>query len=147
MTLVKPGRYSANVLEHGISETKAGDPQAVVKFEFEVDGSKRELTWFGSFKEKALPFTLDALVACGLKGNNPAGALEIGKEVSIVIEKDVNDEGKERNVIRWVNRPSMPIKKMDSVSANAKLEKYAAAVMAIKAKNPAQADDEDSVPF
>ncbi len=146
MTLVKPGRYTANVLDHGISETKAGEPQAVIKFEFDFDGSKRELTWFGSFKEKALPFTLEALVACGLKGNNPAGALEIGKEVSIVVEKETDESGKERNKVRWVNRAHAPIQKMDSLAASSKLEKYAAAVMAIKAKNPTQNED-DEIPF
>jgi len=132
--LVKPGRYTAKVLDHGITETKNGDPQAAVRFGFETADGPRELTWYGSFKEKALEFTIKGLVNCGLKGNNPAGALEIGKEVSIVVEVDQDQEGKDRNVIRWVNALGGITKKMDSREAAAKLERFSGAVMALKEK-------------
>lgn len=137
MSLVKPGKYLARIVEHAITETKSGEPQAVVKFGFDVEETYRELNWFGSFKEKALEHTLRALVNCGLKGNSPAGPLELGKEVSITVETDVNQDGKERNVVRWVNKIATLGKKVDDMTAKAKLEKYSGAVMALKQREGA----------
>lgn len=132
--LVKSGRYKAKVIDHGISKTKAGDPQAVVRFEFETSTGYRELTWFGSFKEGALEHTVRALVNCGLKGSNPAGALEIGKEVSITVEIDKDQKGNDRNIVRWVNVPGGVANKMPQGEANALLERYSGVVMALKEK-------------
>lgn len=100
--MIKPGTYKATVLTHAISETKDGLPQAAVTFSFDADGPKT-LTWYGSFKEKSIKFTVKALIACGLKGNNPSGQLEIGKEVSIVINDEVGRDGKIRSRVQWVN--------------------------------------------
>ncbi len=134
MNLVKAGRYNARVAEHAITETKSGDPQATIRFEFETTEGLRQLTWFGSFKEKALEHTLKSLVVCGLEGNNPSGPLEIGKEVSIVIEVSKDQNGDDRNVVRWVNKLGGNSNKMDASSAKAKLERYAGAIMALKEK-------------
>ena len=71
MNLIKDGTYSAKVESHAITETKAGDLQAMVTFTFAAEGSERKITWYGSFKEKAQPHTIKGLIACGLKGNNP----------------------------------------------------------------------------
>lgn len=144
MSLIKPGRYTAHVKEHAITETKNGDPQAAVVFEFEYEDGKRELTWFGSFKEKAVEHTIKALVVCGLDGANPAGALQIGKEVSIVVETDTDQEGRERSKVRWVNKPGIALKPMVGAEAASKLEKFAGLVMATKQKLGAEAD---TIPF
>lgn len=132
MEIVKPGRYTAKVVEHGITETKNGDPQAAIRFSFEAEGKQRELVWFGSFKEKAAEFTLQALVNCGLQGNNPAGPLEIGKEVSIVVDVDQDQKGNDRNVVQWVNKLGGIGKKIDDSAAASKLERFSGAIMAIK---------------
>lgn len=149
MSLVKSGRYSARVVSHAITETKGGDPQASIRFSFETSDGLKELTYFGSFKGGALEHTLKALVASGLKGNNPAGALEIGKTVSIVVEIDKDMNGKDRNVVRWVNQPGGVINKMDDNSAKAKLEQYAGAVMALREKVSPQGfnTDDDELGF
>ena len=93
MELIKPGRFKAVVVEHGITETKSKDPQAAIRFGF-----------------------------------------EIGKEVSITVEIDKNPEGKDRNIIRWVNSFSGIGKKIDGLTATAKLDQYSSAVMALKEK-------------
>lgn len=150
MSLVKSGRYPAKVVSHAITETKGGDPQAAIRFGFETSDGPKELTFFGSFKGGALEHTLKALVASGLKGNNPAGPLEIGKDVSIVVEinKDIN--GNDRNVVRWVNQPGGVTNKMDDMSAKAKLEQYTGAVMALREKvnaPPSLNSDDDDLGF
>ena len=133
MNLVNPGRYVAKVAKHAITETKGGDPQAVVRFEFVDDqGHRRELTWFGSFKDKAQPYTIKALINCGLQGNNPAGPLEIGKEVSIVVEIDKDNDGKDRNIVRWVNGLNQIQNEIDPQKAASMLERFSGAVMAAK---------------
>jgi|GEM_PF-3776349 len=135
MELVKPGQYKAKVVDHGITETKAGDPQATVRFSFETSDGTRELTYFGSFKEKAVEHTIKALVACGLQGNNPGGDLKIGQEVSIVVEISESQDGKDRNVVRWVNPLGGIQKKMEASKAKAMLERFSGAVMAFKDQN------------
>jgi hypothetical protein len=132
MSIVKPGRYTAFVKEHAITETREGLPQATIVFEFEFEGATRELTWFGSFKEGALDHTIKALVVCGLDGANPAGPLEIGRKVSIVIEVEKDQEGKDRNKVRWVNKAGGIAKPMDSSEAKAKLERFSGLVMKAK---------------
>ena len=110
----------------------------------------RELTYFGSFKEKAAEHTIKALVVCGLQGANPAGPLEIGKEVSIVVELDKDLEGNDRNVIRWVNKLGGIINPMENAEAKSKLEKFAGLVMATKQALGADEplfDDSEPIPF
>lgn len=145
MNLVSEGTYSAKVESHAITETKAGDPQAAVTFSFTADKAVRKITWYGSFKEKALPFTIKSLIACGLKGNNPGGPLEIGKEVSLVVEIDKDDRGREMNKVRWVNRPGGARNVIEPAMALAKLSALEGAVL--KARQDAGAAEEDDEDF
>lgn len=132
MDLIKPGRYKAVIVEHGITPTKSNDPQVAIRFGFETKDGYRELNWFGSFKGGALEHTLKALVVCGLQGTNPAGPLEIGKEVSITVEIGEDRNGKDRNIVRWVNSFGGIGKKIDGLTATAMLDQYSGAVMALK---------------
>ncbi len=143
MSLIQPGRYSARVVKHEIGRTKNDDEQAVVTFSFLSPDGVRELKWYGSFKPKALEFTLKALIACGLEGMNPANNLEIGKEVSIVVEIDKDISGKERNVIRWVNEVNPPKASVNKAEAIQALEKYSGAVAKLKASLNVSDYDED----
>lgn len=146
MDLVRPGTYSAKVGDHGVTETKSGAPQVAVKLSFETPDGPRQLTWFGSFKDTVVEHTIKALVACGLQGNNPAGPLEIGREVSIVVDVDKDQDGKDRNIVRWVNAPGGVLKKLASKEAAAKLEKFAGAVAAYKNKTGAGAAVKNHAP-
>lgn len=141
--MVAPGTYKATVLNHAISETKSGAPQATVTFSFEAGGSPHTLTWYGSFSDKALPHTIKALLNCGLKGNNPAGELELGKEVLIVVEVEVDEQtGKERNKVRWVNSLGAIRNAIPKDMATAKLSGLEGAVMAARQKLNMPAEDE-----
>lgn len=143
--MINPGTYVAKIVSQAISETKAGDPQAVVTFSFDDNGPKT-ISWYGSFKEgKAAEITIKALLACGLKGNNPAGPLEIGKEVSIVIEEEEGQDGKIRARVRWVNSLGAVRNVIPPDAAKAKLAALEGAVMAARAKNGSS--DPDEIPF
>lgn len=143
--MVKPGTYLATVLNHAITQTQKGDPQAAVSFSFTDGEGSHQLTWYGSFSEKAQPFTLKSLLACGLKGNNPAGPLEIGKEVSIVVEHDTDDTGKTRAKVRWVNPIGGYKNVIDNQEALMKLSMLEGAVMAQRQKMGLV--DSDEIPF
>jgi len=111
MSEIKPGKYQARLKDYWIGKTSAGLPQAELVFEFEADDELRELMWFGSFKEKARPHTIKALLYCGFHGNDlttladgrDGGALELGKEVVITIAKEIDDRGNPRLRINWIN--------------------------------------------
>lgn len=145
--MVKPGIYRATILNHAISETRGGNPQAAVTFSFEADGKSHNMTWFGSFKEgKAQEITIKALLACGLKGNNPAGELDIGKEVSITVEHETGDDGKTRAKIRWVNALGGVKNVMPQDLAKSKLDALQGAVL--KARTDLGVPDTtDEIPF
>jgi len=130
--LINSGRYTAGIISHTIGETKAGDPQAVITFAFLTGDGPKELTWYGSFKEAAVKYTLQSLVVCGLEGNHPSGKLDIGREVSIVVEVDQDQNGNDRNVIRWVNKLGGNVKEMNPAEAKSKLDQYTGAIMALK---------------
>jgi len=110
---MKPGVYSAKLADYWIGKTKAGLPQAELAFEFECDGKKESMIWFGSFKEKAVPYTIKTLLICGLTGEDVSaialgkegGALEAGREVSIVVSEFLDESGKTKHKIDWVNQP------------------------------------------
>lgn len=106
----KPGAYLAKAVDWGISQTQAGLPQAVICFRYEGGG---DLLWFGSFKEKAVERTIETLVLLGLKGavedlatGVQGKALDMTKEVEIVVEEKADSTGKPRIGISWVNDPN-----------------------------------------
>jgi hypothetical protein len=145
--MVKPGTYKATIISHAISETKNGAPQAAVTFSVEADGKSQTMTWFGSFKEgKAQEITIKALLVCGLKGNNPAGPLDIGREVSIVVEDEKGEDGKVRSKIRWVNAIGGVKNVIPQDMAQAKLESLMGAVMAARQEHNVP-DGDDEIPF
>lgn len=141
--MINPGTYKAIVVSHAISETKAGEPQAAIVFSFD-DGGPKTITWFGSFREKARPITIKALLVCGLQGNNPAGPLEIGREVSIVVDDETGNDGKVRTKVKWVNQLGGTRNVIAQDLAQAKLSALEGAVMAAREE---LAIPDDSIPF
>lgn len=143
--MIPAGTYKATVLSHAISETKKGDPQAAISFSIESDGPQT-ITWYGYFTEKTTPHTIKALLACGLEGNNPAGPLKIGKEVSIVIEHETDEEtNKLRAKVRWVNNLGGIKNVIPQDMAMAKLSSLEGAVMMARQKLNIKSDDD--IPF
>lgn len=139
------GTYTATVIDHAISEARSGNLQAVVTFGFEVAGAQHTLRWYGSFSEKALKHTAKALLACGLRGNNPAGPLEIGKKVSIVVDIEKDEQGRETNKVRWVNPVSSIRNVVNADLAIAKLSQLEGAIAA--ARQDLNFSETDEIPF
>ncbi len=145
--MIKAGTYEGTILSHAISQTKAGDPQAVIKFAIDVNGLPTPVTWFGSFKVgKAQEITIKTLITCGLKGNNPGGDLEIGKKVKLVLEEVIRD-GKTSVQVRWVNPLGEIRNVMPNDLAKSKLSALEGAVMLARNKAGVKHHDEDSIPF
>lgn len=146
MSTIPAGQYVAKIISHGISETKNGAPQATIQFGFDVEGHQRRLTWYGSFKEgKAREITLKTLLECGLKGNNPAGDLEIGKEMYITVDDETGEDGKVRTKVKWVNSLGGVKNLLDTDLAKAKLGDLEGAIM--KARQDLKIAEPDEIPF
>lgn len=144
--MVKPGIYVGTILSHAITEKEGKSPQATVTFSFEADGRPQTMTWFGSFKEgKAQEITIKALLICGLKGTNPAGPLDIGRQVSLTIEEETGDDEKVRTKIRWVNALGGVKNAVPQELAKAKLSALEGAVMAARQEH--NISDPDDIPF
>jgi hypothetical protein len=109
---MKEGTFVAKAVDHAISETRAGDPQVCVAFQFETDEGTQNLTWYGSLKEKALPYTADALIALGFLGTDLSllsdsfnGNL-LPNEVKIVVANERVLDGNVYPRVKWINNLS-----------------------------------------
>lgn len=145
--MINEGTYEAKVASHAITETKNGDPQALVTFDVKTTDGVVRLDWYGSFKEKALKYTLTSLINCGLRGTNPADDLEIGKVVSIVVSHEPDTNGKTRARIKWINKVGGTRKVLEPKAAAAKLKSLEGMVMAIRHDLGAPNADTDDLPF
>lgn len=93
MELIQPGWYDAKILDYGIKATKSGAPQVTVTFGVKSGDKEHRLYWNSSFTEKALKFTLKALVNMGLStaveemADGPSSnALDMTKSVRVEVE-------------------------------------------------------------
>lgn len=148
--LLDEGYYTATVKGREIVTTKTGKLMVNITLDIEGEG----LIYRGLLEGKGLKFTLDALLACGLKGDNPAGEIEVGKKVSATIEQeDYND--KTYNKVAWINPLGQTGgKKKETVPQDLALAKLAdlqievvKARAAQKADAPASLDDSETIPF
>jgi len=101
--ILKQGDHIAHVASWGVRETKSGAPQIFVKLD-------NGLTWFGSLNEgKAREITLKALFVMGFCGNDldelvtDSDALDVNKDLRVVVEHDTDENGKIRAVAKWIN--------------------------------------------
>lgn len=157
------GRFKAIVKDYGITQTKAGDPSVSVVFTVKFPDGEKDMTWFGSFKPKAMEITLSALAAISYNGGRleegpEGGAIAIGTEASVVVGEEPRQDGSGTwHKIQWVNKAGgsggSAIKRMDSAQAKAKMASLnlSGEFAAFIAKNPdklATASSEDAdVPF
>lgn len=107
---IPDGKHPAKVIDYGIGETKAGDPQVMVRFKLTMDGS--EINWYGSLKDgKPQEFTFTTLQkVLGMKGDDllrleggsGSGTLDEEKTVELVIATE-EWQGKTSTKVKWVN--------------------------------------------
>ncbi len=128
MSLVRPGKYKAKIVDYGIELTNAGKPQIVISFSFDCDENSHELKWYGSLNEgKARMITFETLLLCEFIGDDLAALadgvddsssallnLEKFYEVTIIKEED----GRIR--IRWVNE-CRPLRRISRQEAEDKI--------------------------
>ena len=114
MNLVNPGVYEAKIVNYGLSRSKSGNLQAVVKLGFEDDmGKKHTISWYGGFGPNQMRMTIGTLVVCGL--NTAVDAIAEGPSSNalntvdpLFIEVEHNEyQGKTNARIRWISKSSL----------------------------------------
>lgn len=113
--LVKPGCYLGRILAYGVKKTSKGDPAPTIAFEVvDKEGTPHKVYWQGSFNGKALEFTMEALMVCGLRNGSKlvhlaegaqSGILDMQSEyeLDISIDTDPNNAQKKWNRVNWIN--------------------------------------------
>lgn len=174
MANYQEGRWPGKLLDYGIGETKAGEPQVELLFDVAFSTGAAKMAWRGSLKsDKAQEITFKALQALGFNGrindliDGPeGGALTLGAETSLVVENErwKDDKGQMRDgyKIRWVNAPGGgnggQVKRADAATAKAKLLQLGVDGAWAKFKQlnpaapkpapaPAGGGDDDDIPF
>lgn len=117
---IEPGTYRARVVNYTLSNTKAGNPQVEVLFEFSqgegVHESHHQTRWWGQLSEKALPYTLKNLITMGYRGTSnedfakladgvEGGMIDLSTEVDLVLEYEAGEAGKTFLKVKWINTP------------------------------------------
>jgi len=101
------GTHRGRAREWALGHASNGNEQIAVLFELtQGEHAGKTITWFGSFSDAAVDRTLDSLRHCGWDGDNFAALDGLdANEVELVIQPETY-EGKTRDRVRWVNRPS-----------------------------------------
>lgn len=127
MNLIKPGVYTAKVIDYGVPDLKPGKhPQVMMQFEFDYEGAKQRIRYFGSLHPNASDYTIKSLLNAGFRFDSlepltGPNAFD-GRECQIVVEHH-EYEGKVSARVKWVNGASS-FKSMDPADAKAVLSKY-----------------------
>lgn len=115
---VDPGTYRSRVVNYTLSNTKAGNPQVEVLFEFSqgdgLSSTHHQIRWWGQLSEKALPYTLKNLITMGYRGTTnedfakladgvEGGMIDLGVEVDLVLENETSEQGKTFLKVKWIN--------------------------------------------
>lgn len=111
--MLQQGKYEAKIIDYGVGTAKSGSPQVMILFGIQTQDSFHELTWYGNLSDKAMKYTLEALLACGMQGNDVAaladgvnsGLLDVDTPVSVTVAHEMSEkDGKTYARIKWVNR-------------------------------------------
>lgn len=106
--MIDEGRYRAHAVAAALGRTSKGRDQIAVQFEL-TDPKGARLTWYGFFTDDTFERTVEALRACGWRGEDldvfaegkPLPA-DMKEEVEVVVEHN-EYEGKVTARIAWVN--------------------------------------------
>lgn len=161
--MIQPGRYRGRPVSAVLGFTQGGKPQIAVEFDF-TDPPGHRMVWYGYFTEKTWERSEDALRYCGWTGydindfayGNP---LPVGfeKEVELVVEEELDMDGKLRSKIAWVNRgDGIALKNVMTTAQAVDFAKEMKAKMMLRAKSsgakpaasaPPAAVADDLIPF
>jgi hypothetical protein len=113
--MLQPGFYKGRILDYGIKLTSKGDPAPTIAFiAKDASGQENKVFWQGSWNGKAMDFTMEALLVCGLKNpkkfiqiadGKASGILDLEAEFELEIDVEVNqnDPDKKHNKVKWIN--------------------------------------------
>lgn len=146
--MLRPGEFSGKIKSYYLPETKEGkSPQCAIVFEvFDQNNSLGTIAWYGSFSPKAMKYTLNSLLACGLKEgiSSMAGPNAfVIKDVALVLEEHTY-EGKTSIRVKYINDPNYisTVVKMDEAKAKAEFMDLDQQIKALRAeKHKADAPD------
>lgn len=105
--LIQAGRHRATCFEFEFPEPASGKSQGIALGFRLSDGDVdqgRIITAWKYFSDGALPYTLEALRACGWRGDNPAEITiaDLASEVELVVQHE-EYEGKWRAKVSFIN--------------------------------------------
>jgi len=117
------GTYRAKVIEKELTEAKTGTPQVAITYEVtEGDHAGETIRDYAALSEKALPYTVAKMRACGWTGVDVSALESLGsKECQIVVATDVYN-GESRLRVKFVNdldRAAPSIGSMDAAKKKA----------------------------
>jgi len=110
---VEEGRYMAKITNYGLKKNEnVGKIECMIQLKFKAGDQEHWITWKGFFTIKdGAPNknTIDALLTCGFKGNDPSvlaegpegNKLDMDSHYSIVLEKNDSDFLE----VAWINTP------------------------------------------
>ena len=107
------GKHLVRVKSTALGITGTNKTQIAIEFEPADENMVGHATWYGYFTEAALPYTLKTLAVCGWDkqaSNGDVASLHdspllVGNEVEIVIDEKLDNDGKPRLKVQWVNEP------------------------------------------
>jgi hypothetical protein len=119
--MISAGRHKARAVEGALGMTGTGKEQVGVMMEITAGEHAGEtITWYGFFTEKTIERTMESLRHMGWSGDDLSDLTGIdANEVTIVIEHETGDDGKERARVKWVNAGGGGLAMRDVMDADA----------------------------
>jgi hypothetical protein len=144
MSAMQPGRYRAKAIGHKLGKASTGNEQVLVNFEV-TDGEHkgRIVYWYGTFTEASIERTLESLEHAGWDGVSLSQMSGLGdREVELVMENELGQDGQNRLRVRWVNKMGGAMKvELDRGGVMALEERIKGAMLARKQKRDDSSDD------
>jgi hypothetical protein len=139
--MIPVGNYKARGVEAALSTTREGKPQVAVLIEItEGEHAGERRTWFGHFTEKTEEKTFEQLRTLGWSTDDLTDLAGIdANEVSIKVEHETDQDGQQRDRIRWINRPGAGLaikERMDDAAARAFAARMRAKAVASRVDAP-----------
>lgn len=99
------GSFTASVVDKGLGRSSKGTAQVCVSFQVkDGEAAGKTISWYGSFSDAALPYTMDRMRATGFVGDDLSDISSIGSsgDVQIVVAHEVY-ENKTIAKVQFIN--------------------------------------------
>lgn len=105
--MIAPGKYRAKALTAELGFAKSGNEQVLVSFQITEPGphQNHEIAWYGTVTENTAKRVIESLLLTGWDGVDYEYFTGLGtNEVSLVIEEEIDNQGKPRVRVKWINK-------------------------------------------